>query len=170
MNGSTEGRRPIMRSNKPTTAVAIPDSAAYSLLDMRRNSEKFPRICRIPREEAIPQMAMIVHNAFLYKGHNADPTTIQFIASALCDELVADNEKVGTKWISLAEIAKVVKKAVLTDENFVSVSVASLYKVVVAYAKGEGSQLEKDIRSGRALPEETHPMITAYAGKMIRRK
>lgn len=160
-------------SNKPTTrssAVSLTEATAYTLLDMRRNAEKFPRICRIPREEAVPQMAMIVHNAFLYKGHNADPTTIQFIASSLVDELVADNERVGTKWISLAEVAKVVKKAVLTDENFVAVSVASLYKVVVAYARGEGSQLEKDIRSGKTLPPETNPMVMAYAGKMARRK
>lgn len=160
-------------SNKPTTtssAVALPDTNSISLLDMRGNPKSFPRICRMPREEAVPQMAMIVHNAFLYKGHNADPTTIQFIANSLVDELVADNEKVGTKWISMAEIARVVKKAVLTDENFVSVSVASLYKVVVNYAKGEGSQLERDIRSGRTLPAEIDIMTSAYAGKMVRRK
>lgn len=160
-------------SNELTTtgaAIAPIDPPGVSLVDIRRNSTRYPRLCRIPREEAVPQMAMVVHQAFLYKGHHADPTTIRFIASSLVDELVADNEKVGTKWISMAEIARVVKKAVLTDENFVSVSVASLYKVVVGYARGEGSQIERDIRSGRTLPAEIDIMTSAYAGKMARRK
>ena len=72
-------------------------------------------------------------------GHtaSADPTNIQFISSALVQELLED-DKFGSGYLSLAEIQVVVKRAVLGGSELFGISVASLYKVIIEFVKGEG--------------------------------
>ena len=107
-----------------------------SLLEMRADFNRFPRIKTMPREQVVMGMAKIVSQAFLYRGQAADPTNIQFISSALVQELLED-DKFGSGYLSLAEIQVVVKRAVLESDMF-GISVASLYKVIIAFCKNEG--------------------------------
>lgn len=108
-----------------------------SLLEMRADFNRFPRIKTMPREQVVMGMAKIVSQAFLYRGQAADPTNIQFISSALVQELLED-DKFGSGYLSLAEIQVVVKRAVLGGSELFGISVASLYKVIIEFVKGEG--------------------------------
>lgn len=118
-----------------------------SLEDMRRDPSRFPRIKALPREMVIFEMSKIVSQAFLYRGQTADPTNIQFIAAALTHELLSD-QQYNAGCLSLAEIQVIVKRAVLGGSEMFGISVASLYKVIIDYAKGEGHYLQARIKPG----------------------
>ena len=144
-----------------------------SLLEMRMDEKRFPRIGAFPREQAVFEMSKIVSQAFLYKGQAADPKNIQFISCALVDELQSDLDKLGTRHISFAEISRVVKRAVLQDDMY-GISVASLYKVIIEYIKGEGHRLQQEVSERKRKSEQEQiknsviaPMLQAYAGELL---
>ena len=118
-----------------------------SLLEMRADATRFPRLKTMPREQAVSGLTRIVSQAFLYRGQTADPVNVQFISNALLNELLED-EKYGASCISIAEIQVVVKKAVLESDMF-GISVSSLYKVIMAYVKGEGHLNQKRVDQSR---------------------
>ena len=145
-----------------------------SLMEMRQHPEMFPRLKSFPREQAVFEMSKIVSQAFLYRGQAADPTNIQFISSALVTELMAD-DKYGASCLSLAEIQVVVKRAVLGGSEMFGISVASLYKVIMEFVKGEGHLNQKRVEDMKRQAEEKQlrespvtPMIQAYTGELIR--
>ena len=70
-------------NNELMTATQTP-----SLLEIRMDSKKYPRLCRYSKEDADRAMVTIVSKAFLYRGQTADPSVIGFTASALVDELL----------------------------------------------------------------------------------
>lgn len=154
-------------SNELTTQVKQP-----SLLDIRMDSKRFPRLCRIPKEEADRAMTKVVSQAFLYRGQTADPTVISFTASALVDELLAE-DKYGAKWLSLEEISRIVKKAVLESDIYISVS--SLYKVIIEFCKGEGVKIQQEADALKRKQQDDTlknsviaPMLQAYNGAFIK--
>ena len=81
MNGHTEDRQ---MSNE----IVNYNPQGVTLLEMRADSERFPRIKTMPREQAVSGMTRIVSQAFLYRGQAADPANVQFIATALVEELI----------------------------------------------------------------------------------
>ena len=148
-------------------------SNQVSLLEMRMDEKRFPRIGAFPREQAVFEMSKIVSQAFLYRGQAADPKNIQFISCALVDELQSDLDKLGTRHISFAEISRVVKRAVLQDDMY-GISVASLYKVIIEYIKGEGHRLQQEVSERKRKSEQEQiknsviaPMLQAYAGELL---
>lgn len=157
-----------------SSQLMTPASSQASLLDMRADAKRFPRIGTFSREQAVLEMSKIVSQAFLYKGQAADPTNIQFISCSLVDELQADLDKLGTRNISFAEISRIVKRSVLQDEMY-GISVASLYKVIIEYIKGEGHRLHQQVVEMRRKREEREikdsiiaPMLQAYAGQLVK--
>ena len=165
-----------MNNDMTTTngQLMTPASNQVSLLEMRMDEKRFPRIGAFPREQAVFEMSKIVSQAFLYKGQAADPKNIQFIACALVDELQSDLDKLGTRHISFAEISRVVKRAVLQDDMY-GISVASLYKVIVEYIKGEGHRLQQEVSERKRKSEQEQiknsviaPMLQAYAGELLK--
>lgn len=105
-------------------------------VEMRTDAARFPRIHTIPRDQAIRTMEEIVLSASVYRGTHPTPEDVRFTAAALVDELNADT-RYGLRYISFAEIRRAVRSAVLETEMY-GVNVASLYRAIVAYAKGEG--------------------------------
>ena len=164
-------------NNEMTTTngqLMTPASNQVSLLEMRMDEKRFPRIGAFPREQAVFEMSKIVSQAFLYKGQAADPKNIQFISCALVDELQSDLDRLGTKHISFAEISRVVKRAVLQDDMY-GISVASLYKVIIEYIKGEGHRLQQEVSERKRKSEQEQiknsviaPMLQAYAGELLK--
>lgn len=138
-----------------------------SLLEMRQHPELFPRIKTMPREQVADGLTRIVSQAFLYRGQNADATNIQFISSALADELLDDEN--GASWLSLAEIQVVVKRAVL-NSDMMGINVTSLYKVIVAFLRGEGRENQSKVEQQRrtSKPHPGNIMLQAYTGEFIR--
>lgn len=154
-------------------ALAVQNNAQVTLLDIRKDPKRFPRIGTYPREQAVFEMSKIVSQAFLYKGQAADPTNIQFISCSLVDELQADLEKMGTKNISFEEISRIVKRAILNDDMYLSVS--SFYKVIMTYINGEGHQLQKQVIAEREKADweqikksPVYQMLTASAAEMVK--
>lgn len=153
--------------------LMTPASNQVSLLEMRMDENRFPRIGKYTREQAVFEMSKIVSQAFLYRGQAADPKNIQFISCALVDELQSDLDGLGTKNISFEEISRIVKRAILTDDIFLSVS--SFYKVIMNYIKGEGHQLQKQIIAERKKADleqikksPVYQMLTASAAEMAK--
>ena len=143
-----------------------------SLVEMRAYPDRFPRLKSMTREQAVMGMARIVSQAFLYRGQAADPTNIQFISSALVQELL-DDDRYSTSSLSLAEIQVVVKRAVLGGSEMFGISVSSLYKVIMDYVKGEGHYIQQridGIRRAKEIREESgvSVMLQAAAGEFIR--
>ena len=165
-----------MNNEMTTTNGQLMTSASnqVSLLEMRMDEKRFPRIGAFPREQAVFEMSKIVSQAFLYKGQAADPKNIQFISCALVDELQSDLDRLGTKHISFGEISRVVKRAVLQDDMY-GISVASLYKVIIEYIKGEGHRLQQEVSERKRKSEQEQiknsviaPMLQAYAGQLLK--
>ena len=163
-----------MNNEMTTTSSALENFNAgrTSLLEMRADSTRFPRVKSVPREQAVFEMTKIVTQAFLYRGQAADVTTIQFISSSLVDELLAD-DKYGASSISFAEIQVVVKRAILGSDIYISVS--SLYKIIMDFVKGEGHNNQKQVNEAKRKEEEKRlrgsalkPMLQAYTGEFIR--
>ena len=165
-----------MNNDMTTTngQLMTPASNQVSLLEMRMDEKRFPRIGAFPREQAVFEMSKIVSQAFLYRGQAADPKNIQFISCALVDELQSDLDRLGTKHISFGEISRVVKRAVLQDDMY-GISVASLYKVIIEYIKGEGHRLQQEVSERKRKSEQEQiknsviaPMLQAYAGELLK--
>ena len=155
--------------------LMTPASNRVSLLDIRKDAKRFPRLHTYSREQAVTEMSKIVSQAFLFKGQVADSTNIQFISCSLVDELQADLDKTGTKYVTFAEISRVVKRAVLCDDMY-GISVASLYRVIIDYVKGEGHRLSLEARKRKEEDDRESikrsviaPMLQAYAGQLIRK-
>ena len=164
-------------NNEITTTngqMMTPASNQVSLLEMRMDEKRFPRIGAFTREQAVFEMSKIVSQAFLYKGQAADPKNIQFISCAIVDELQSDLDRLGTRNISFGEISRVVKRAVLQDDMY-GISVTSLYKVIIDYIKGEGHRLQQEVlQKSRSIEQReiknsiVAPMLQAYAGQLLK--
>ena len=170
MNKHTEIREDRQMSNE----IANYNPGRASLLEMRADATRFPRIKTMPREQAVFEMSKIVSQAFLYRGQAADLTNIQFISSALVDELLED-DKYGAGYLSLAEIQVVVKRAVLGGSEMFGISVASLYKVIMEFVKGEGHLNQKKIWEVRRKEEDKRlqasgltSMLRAFTGEFLK--
>jgi hypothetical protein len=143
-----------------------------TLLEIRMDSKKYPRLCRYTKEEADLAMVKIVSQAILYRGQNMEASTISFTASSLVDELMRE-DKYGAKYLSIEEIAIIVKKAVLETDIYVSVS--TLYRAILDFCKGEGSRINQEAATLKRKQDEESlrnsvvaPMLQAYTGAFIK--
>lgn len=164
-------------SNELTTIqrqLAVPVSPQTTLLEMRMDPVRFPRVGRVAREVAIVEMTKIIHQTYLLRGQTTDTATIEFIATNLVDELQADFDHKNTGSISFAEISRIIKRKILTDEVY-GISVASLYKIIIEYIDGEGAKLteqKRQIEARKAVNlggQDLTPMIDAFTGQMLKK-
>ena len=112
-------------------------SAPVSLVEIRRNPEMYPRLVRIAMPEVKRQLAGIIANALLYRGQDAEAEKVAFIANALYEEIMADEQGLGLQYLTMEEVRRVAKRTALDKDTF-GISVATLYSALCAYAKGEG--------------------------------
>jgi len=138
-----------------------------SLLEIRMDSKTFPRISSYPKDAAIVEMSKIITKAYLYRGQVSDPQQVFFISSSLYDELIQD-EKYGAANITFQEISVVVRKAILEEDIFISVS--TLYRAILSYVKGEGHLLQLQARERLKVAPggAAKAMIEAYAEKLVK--
>lgn len=143
-----------------------------TMMQIRMDKQRFPRLHQYSRSDAVSLMAQIVLSAYQYRGQQADDDNVAFIANNLVDELAADMDGIGTKNITFEEIRRVVKKAVMSRDMY-GISFATLYTAIADYIKGEGHQLEMQIRKMGQQRKEKElkdsiiaPMLNVYAGAM----
>ena len=155
--------------------TTIPAEKA-TLVDIRTDNRRFPRLHTYRREDAIAQMNMIIMMAFQFRGQQADTLTIVQMSSSLIDILNDDEFGIGTKFLSFEEIKRVIRKAALGQgKEMYGISVSSLFQALADYCKGEGRMADKEAKEIAAKQRELKnsiiaPMLEGMAEQMIRKK
>jgi len=146
-----------------------------TLVDIRTDNKRFPRLHTYRREEAVGQMNMIIMMAFQLRGQQADVQTIMQMSSSLIEILMDDEYGIGTRFLSFEEIKRVVKKAALgQSREMYGLSVSSLFQVLADYCKGEGRMADKEAKEIASRQREMKqaiiaPMIQGYVESMIKK-
>lgn len=154
--------------------TTIPAEKA-TLVDIRTDNKRFPRLHSYQREEAIMQMNMIIMMAFQFRGQQADTQTIIQMSASLIDILNEDEYGIGTKYLSFEEIKRVVRKAALgQSKEMYGISVSSLFQALADYCKGEGRMASKQASEIAFKQRETKDaimasMIQGYSEQMIKK-
>lgn len=116
-----------------------------SLLEIRRDTQTFPRLKAYTQQDAVRMMTRMVFLAAAYRGYNVDKEQIAFIATTLYMDLMQDEERLGTDTITFAEIGRVFRKAELFG-----LSVKGLYDAIIAYIMTEGKKAAEEARKAKA--------------------
>ena len=154
--------------------TTIPAEKA-TLVDIRTDSRRFPRLYTYKREDAIGQMNMIVIMAFQYRGQQADAHSIYQMSASLIDILNEDEYGIGTKYLSFEEIKRVVRKTALGQgKEMYGISVSSLFQALADYCKGEGKVASKQATEIAMRQRETREaimasMIEGYTEQMLKK-
>lgn len=136
-----------------------------TLVDIRTDNKKFPRLHSYKREEAIGQMNIIILMAFQFRGQSADVSTITQMSASLIDILLEDEYGIGTKFLSFEEIKRVVRKAVLGQgKEMFGISVSSIFQALADYCKGEGKEADKRAKEIAFKQREIKSSILAKIG------
>lgn len=144
-----------------------------SLVDMRADSRRFPRLATIDQETAQHRLQGIVAMAYTYTGRQYQPADLTLVAHGLYTELMLDEDGVGTKNISVEEIGYAIRRAILSTEMY-GINVVSLYKAVRSYCVGEGHYAQQQANERRAAERKAQlkasapgAMLDSYAGQML---
>ena len=145
-----------------------------TLVDIRMDADRFPRIKNIPGQSAVARLQQVVAMAYAYTGRPAEDNRIQMVAAALYNEILEDKKGLGLGNITIEEIGHAVKTAILDGTDDMYISVASLFRAVCAYSGGEGHDAQqaaykRRISERRAAIEATPAgaMLQTYAGRML---
>jgi hypothetical protein len=97
------------------------------------------------------------------------------MSASLIDILIEDEYEIGTKYLTIEEIRRVVKRAALGQgREMYGISVSSLFQALADYCKGEGRMADKEakeIASKRKSIKDSiiAPMIDSMAAQMVKR-
>ena len=154
--------------------TTIPADKA-TLVDIRTDNKRFPRLHSYRREDAIAQMNMVIMMAFQFRGQHADAQSIIQMSASLIDILLDDEYGIGTKFLSFEEIKRVIRKAALGQgREMYGISVSSLFQALADYCKGEGRMANQQAREIAAHQRETKDAIMAsiiqgYSEQMLKK-
>jgi hypothetical protein len=146
-----------------------------TLIDIRTDNKRFPRLYTYKREEAMPQMNMIIMMAFQYRGQQADAQSIMQMSSSLIEILNDDEYGIGTKYLTFEEIKRVIKRAALGQgKEMYGISVSSLFQALADYCRGEGRMADQQAKEVVAKRRDLRnaiiaPMIESMAQLMDKR-
>lgn len=146
-----------------------------TLVDIRTDNRRFPRLHTYRREEAIRQMNIIILMAFQFKGQQADVATITQMSNSLIDILNEDEYGIGTKFLSFEEIKRVVRKSVLGQgREMYGISVSSIFQALADYCKGEGKVADKEAKEIASKRKDIRnsiiaPLLQGYSGEMLQK-
>lgn len=154
--------------------TSIPAERA-TLVDIRTDNKRFPRLYSYKREEAVGQMNIIILMAFQFRGQQADVATITQMSSSLIDILNDDEYGIGTKYLSFEEIKRVVRKSVLGQgKEMYVISVSSIFQALADYCKGEGRMADKKAKKIASRQKELKmsiivPVLQGHTGEIMQR-
>lgn len=116
------------------------------VVQIRLDRNRYPHIANLPYQEVISGLIEIIGMAYSYTGRSCNDDDVVKMATYLYQELMLDEQNLGMKHISLAEIGRCVKKSVLGQgKEMFGISVSSLYSIIADYCKGEGHLACKEI-------------------------
>ena len=143
-----------------------------TLVDIRTDNKRFPRLYTYKREDAIAQMNMVIMMAFQFRGQQADVQTIMQLSATLIEILNEDEYGIGTKYLTMEEIKRVVKRAALGQgKEMYGISVSSLFQALADYCRGEGRMADQQAKEVVAKRRDLKnsiiaPMIESMAQLM----
>ena len=123
-------------SNELTT---IQEQPRVSLVEVRADNIRFPRLHSYPQETAIRLMSAMVLRAAKYYDADISLADVNQTALDLYTELMEDVEGLRTQNITFEEILRAIRKAAAGQsvEYYGKVSFHFLYKVIMHYVKNE---------------------------------
>lgn len=149
--------------------------ADLDLVAVRLEPERYPRLFRFGRESAVNLLAQVVAMAYNYTGRTYEAGDLRLVASGLYAELMRDQDGVGMRYITIAEVGYAIRAAILAQESMYGINVASLYKAVRAYCLGAGHDAQvaaaSRISAQRQQALRRSPagaMLESYAGAMLK--
>lgn len=143
-----------------------------TLVDIRTDNKRFPRLYTYKREVAIAQMNMVIMMAFQFRGQQADVQTIMQMSATLIEILNEDEYGIGTKYLTMEEIKRVIKRAALGQgKEMYGISVSSLFQALADYCRGEGRMADQQAKEVVAKRRDLKnsiiaPMIESMAQLM----
>lgn len=146
-----------------------------TLVEIRTDNRKFPRLHTYRREDAIGQMNMIIMMAYQFRGQQADVQTVMQMSASLIDILCDDEFGIGTHNLSFEEIKRVVRRAALGQgKEMFGISVSSIFQALADYCKGEGRMAAQEAKEIVAKQREMRqsiiaPMIQGYSEQMLKK-
>lgn len=150
--------------------ITQPEKA--TLVDIRTDNKRFPRLYTYKREDAIAQMNMVIMMAFQFRGQQADVQTIMQMSATLIEILNEDEYGIGTKYLTMEEIKRVIKRAALGQgKEMYGISVSSLFQALADYCRGEGRMADQQAKEVVAKRRDLKnsiiaPMIESMAQLM----
>lgn len=136
--------------------------AKATLVEIRTDNKRFPRLHTYRKEDAVSQMNMIIMMAFQLRGQQADVQTILQMSATLIDILNEDEYGIGTQYLSFEEIKRVIRRASLgQSREMYGISVSSLFQALADYCKGEGRMADKEAKEIAANHREMRNSIIA---------
>lgn len=119
--------------------ITYTPSPTASLVDIRRDNVRFPRLHSYPQEVAHRMMMAVVIKANELFGMKPEMQEVNQIAWDLYSELMNDVEGMRTYNLTFEEISRAIRKAATGQgtEFYGKVSFYFLYKCIMQYAKNE---------------------------------
>ena len=167
-----------MSSELTTTTAALTvidhkSSANFSLVEVRLDAQRFPRVKATEPGKAVENLRELVVAALLFRGLEQDQTTVDFIAANLYGSMAQEGRDVGMMELSWYEVARVIRRASL-DGSLIGVSVSSLYGLLREYCLGDGHDADAKAKAIRAelsahkLTPGQQAYIDAMAGAFVK--
>ena len=119
--------------------ITYTPSPTASLVDIRKDNVRFPRLHSYPQEVAHRMMMAVVIKANELFGMKPEMQEVNQIAWDLYSELMNDVEGMRTYNLTFEEISRAIRKAATGQgtEFYGKVSFYFLYKCIMQYAKNE---------------------------------
>lgn len=154
------------------------ENARASLMEIRADNVRFPRLHAYSHENAIESMLYCVLKAYNLFGIEADRLAAGNLAIELYNELMADTEGLKTYNLSFEEIMRAIKKAAMggSVEFYGKISFHFLYRAIMHYVKGEGLQAnqqmirQREAHKMKVVNDATSLIIAPHARRMIEKK
>ena len=119
--------------------MAVQEQPTASLVEVRRDNIRFPRLHSYPPDVAHRMMSAIVLRAAKYYDAEVSMDDVGTTALDLYTELMADVEGLRTQNITFEEISRAIRKAATGNsvEYYGKLSFHFLYKCIMHYVKTE---------------------------------
>lgn len=154
--------------------VTYTPNPAATLVEIRRDNERFPRLHSYPQEVAHKMMMAVVLKANELFGAKPEMQEVNQIAWDLYSELMNDVEGMRTYNLTFEEISRAIRKAATGGAEFYGkVSFYFLYKCIMHYVKNEvmqaNTQMLRLAETNRQqfYKEKTELIVGAAVTKMV---
>lgn len=153
----------------------IQEQPMATLVEVRRDNLRFPRLHSYPQDVAIRMMTACVLRAAKYFDAQVDMESVNQTSYDLYTELMNDVEGLRTFNITFEEILRAIRKAAMGQgvEYYGRLSFHFLYKVIIAYVKEDVMEANRQMlrlaetNKAQLYREKTQFITGASARQML---